>query len=219
MADNEMTHPSPLRSFKRQLEHVDPIHRDAWLNQILGMNELPEDRTDLPFGCVPYLPVPVETLLRTIARAKITNDDVFVDVGSGLGRAMMFVHLATGAAAIGLEIQEDLANRARALALSHGLARIITLCGDAEKLIGSVTSGTVFFFYCPFGADRALRVMNAIKPLALVRPLRLCFVDMPIPAVPWIVEDSGAVDEPVTVCTTQLHAGLDHPLASSASTY
>ena len=39
--------------------------------------------------------------------------DVFVDVGSGLGRAAALVHLMTGARAIGLEVQPALVAAAR----------------------------------------------------------------------------------------------------------
>ena len=54
---------------------------------------------------MPYLPCPVDTLLRVIEHAPLGAADVFVDVGSGLGRAAALVHLLTGARAVGLEVQ------------------------------------------------------------------------------------------------------------------
>ncbi|MBX3221400.1 MAG: hypothetical protein KF795_12825 [Labilithrix sp.] len=83
-----------------------------------------------------------------------------------------------------------------------------TVHGDAADLVRYMTLGTVFFFYCPFGGERLARVMDALRPLARVRPLRLCFVDMPPPDLPWLAEDPtppGGFD-PVVLRRTQLHS-------------
>jgi hypothetical protein len=67
-----------------------------------------------------------------------------------------------------------------------------------------MTVGTVFYFYCPFGGDRLARVMDALHSLAQVRPLRLCFVDMPVPDLPWLVEEPAPSEEPVAICRTRI---------------
>jgi SAM-dependent methyltransferase len=197
---------APAR-FREALLRVDPSRRDEWVNQVLGFGELPDDGDDLPRSCVPYLPSPVDVLLRVIERATVTSEDVFVDVGSGLGRTLMLVHLLTGAGALGLEIQSGLADRAKGVAERLGLERVRTIHGDAEKLVTHMAIGTVFFFYCPFSGERMARVIDAIRPLAAVRPLRLCFVDMPPPEVPWLVQDPApSSGDPIAICRTQLHA-------------
>ena len=48
-----------------------------------------------------------------IEHARIDATDVFVDIGSGIGRAAAIVHLLTGAKAIGVEIQPQLVRAAR----------------------------------------------------------------------------------------------------------
>src|SRR5690348_7895460 len=89
-------------TFRVALLSVPPTERDAWLDLVLGLGELPADGPELPRDCVPYLPCSVDTLLRMVEQAPVRASDVFVDVGSGVGRAAALVHLLTGAAAIGL---------------------------------------------------------------------------------------------------------------------
>lgn len=192
--------------FAARLLRIDPRARDAWVDGELGFGDVPDDGADLPRGCVPYLPSSVASLLRVIEGASIGPEDVFVDVGSGLGRAMMLVHLLTGAAAVGIEVQADLAEAATRRADALGLDRVRTLHGDAAELTGSVELGSVFFFYSPFGSERMLQVLEAIRPLARVRPLRFCFVDTPPPELPWMKRDAAVVGEgqSVAICRTQL---------------
>ena len=219
--DAHMHHVDSVHThFRQRLMRVDPLSRDHWVNQQLGIDDLPDDGDDLPRGCVPYLPSSVDVLLRIIERAEVTAGDVFVDVGSGLGRALMLVHLLTGADAVGLEIQKGLVEQARGLADRLRLERVSTVHGDAENLISSMAVGTVFFFYCPFSAERLARVMDALRPLAQARPLRLCFVDMPAPALPWLSEDPAPPDDAssITVCRTQLHTDSGAPVDASNTT-
>lgn len=186
---------------------IDPRDRDRWANQLLGLGDLPDDDTDLPRGSVPYLPSSVDVLLRTVDRARVTSRDVFVDVGSGLGRAMVLVHLMTGAAAVGLEIQAGLVGKAKRIAEQLQLAHVSTVHGNAVDLIRYMTLGSVFFFYCPFGKDDLGRAMTALEPLARVRPLRLCFVDMPAPELPWLSEEPAPPNDlrDITVWRTRIH--------------
>jgi SAM-dependent methyltransferase len=197
-------------AFRERLRRIDPRSRDGWVDEILGLGDLPDDGRDLPRGCVPYLPSPVDALLRVVELAAITPDDVFVDVGSGLGRATMLVHLLTGAAAVGLEVQAELAAQARRNAQALHLARVWTLHGDAADLARRMAFGSVFFFYCPFGGERLMRVMEDVRPLAQVRPLRLCFIEMPPPELPWMTRDVLAPGKAgsISICRTTLHTQL-----------
>lgn len=189
--------------FRQKLASVEPSRRDDWVDQWFGLSEIPPDGSDLPRGCVPYLPCAVDKLSLVIERARVCADDLFVDVGSGVGRAMMVVHLLTGAATVGFEIQAALAREATRVARALQLERVQTLHGDAEQLIARVAHASVFFFYCPFGGDRLLRVLHAIEPLAQNRPLRLCFVDMPAPELPWLMPEVRGGNDSVAICRTR----------------
>src|SRR4051812_44723319 len=87
-------------AFRVALIGVSPNDRDAWLDCVLGLDDFSaEDGPELPPGGVAYLPCSVDALLRMIEHAQVQASDVFVDIGSGLGRASLLVHLLTGASA------------------------------------------------------------------------------------------------------------------------
>src|SRR5689334_22751801 len=88
-------------AFRAALLDVPFLERDAWVDRVLGLNGPPEDGPELPNGCVPYLPCAVDVLLQAVKLAAIGPTDVFVDVGSGVGRAAAVVSLLTGARVIG----------------------------------------------------------------------------------------------------------------------
>jgi precorrin-6B methylase 2 len=142
-----------------------------------------------------------------VDQAGVNASDVFVDVGSGVGRVAMLVHLLTGAGAIGLEIQPALAATARELASRLRLSRIPCIEGDAAELTAFMTIGTVFFLYCPFGGERLARVLDHFESLARVRMLRICCVDLPLPAREWLTADQDRSGD-LTVYRSTLHPQL-----------
>lgn len=191
-------------SFRAALLAVPVSARDAWLDLVLDLGELPDDGPDLPRGCVPYLPCSVDALLRMTEQARVSPRDVFVDVGSGVGRATALVHLLTGAAAIGIEIQSALAVAARGLGRRLPDARIATVEGDAVRLARCIAIGSVFFFYCPFGGARLERVIDDLESIARTRVLRVVCVDLPLPPRRWLALQAP-VEGDLTVYRSTAH--------------
>lgn len=178
--------------FRGALRGVPTASRDAWLDAVLGLRELPDDGADLPRGCVPYLPCPVDVLLRVVEEAPVRASDVFVDLGSGLGRAAALVHLLTGAEVIAVEVQRALVDVARALTTRLRLRRVTCIHGDASRLTPRIADGTVFFLYCPFSGERLARVLADLEDVARTRPLRICCVDLPLPPCPWLSREAAS---------------------------
>jgi len=176
---------TPAR-FRAALTQVPPSERDAWLDRVLELDGIPADGPDLPRGCVPYLPCPVDALLRMVDLAGVKASDVFVDLGSGVGRAAALVHLLTGAAAIGIEIQPALVRAARDLTTRLSALRFSPIEGDATRLAGFIGIGSIFFLYCPFSGARLENVLNDLQVIAHTRPIRVCSVDLPLPPRPWL---------------------------------
>ncbi len=180
-----------LSAFRAALVDVPPGERDAWVDLVLGLDDLPPDGPALPVGGVPYLPCAVEVLLRVIDEAPVGPADLFVDVGAGPGRAITLVHLLTGAEAVGLEIQPELVRAACGLTARLGLSRVRCIEGDAASLGASMVLGSVFFFYCPFSGARLAKVLDDLEPIARTRQLRICCVDLPLPPRSWLVREPG----------------------------
>jgi SAM-dependent methyltransferase len=172
--------------FRELLVAVPAVARDAWVDRALGLREIPDDGAALPRGCVPYLPCAVDTLIRLTEHAPVAASDVFVDVGSGLGRASALVHLLTGAQAIGVEIQPALVEASRALAADLCLESLSFLQGDAVEIVPALGVGSVFLLYCPFSGERLAKLLFGLESIPRQRAIRLCCVDLPLPPCPWL---------------------------------
>jgi SAM-dependent methyltransferase len=181
--------------FRAAFGAVPGADRDAWVDLVLGLDELYDDGPDLPPGGVPYLPCPVDVLLRTIEEAGVGPSDTVVDLGSGPGRAVAFLHLMTGAGAIGIEIQPHLVHAGRDLASRLRLSRVSSIQGDAAVLAGFMMLGSVFFLYCPFSGARLQAVLDALEPIALTRELRICCVDLPPLKRPWLIRQPAVGED------------------------
>jgi SAM-dependent methyltransferase len=172
--------------FRATLTSVPSIARDVCADRALGLGELPEDGPALPSGCVPYLPCPVDALLRLVEHAPVRPTDVFVDVGSGVGRAAAVVHLLTGARAVGLEVQPQLVVAARGLAARLRLPELSFVEGDAPELPAAFSHGSVFLLYCPFSGDRLEKLLSRLESVARARTIHICCVDLPLPPRGWL---------------------------------
>jgi hypothetical protein len=177
--------------FRAALLDVPAGDRDGWVDRVLGLDDLPDDGPALPPGGVPYLPCSVDVLLRVIDEAPVRSTDVFVDVGAGPGRAIALVHLLTGAGALGLEVQPELARAAHDLAARLGLSRVRCIEGDAATGAALMAVGSVFFFYCPFSGARLAKVLEDLEAIARTRSLRVCCVQLPLPPRPWLTLEPG----------------------------
>jgi SAM-dependent methyltransferase len=187
--------PRDPAQFRATLAGVPPGARDACVDGALGLDELPVDGPALPSGCVPYLPCPVDTLLRVVEHAPVRAADVFVDVGSGVGRAAALVHLLTGARAVGLEVQQSFVAAARALATRLRLPAVSFVEGDAPDLAPALADGSVFLLYCPFSGDRLEKLLACLEPIARTRTIHICCVDLPLPPRDWLTLASAPSPE------------------------
>jgi SAM-dependent methyltransferase len=156
--------------------------RDAWADELLGIESPPPDIPDLPHGSVPYLPCGVDEILAMVREAPLRPDDDFVDLGSGLGRVALLAHLLSGARARGVEIQDHLVRRgnARCVALALPISFVRADAADIEL------DGSVFFLYAPFNGELLTRVLRRLEDVARRRPIVLCAVDLELRGLPWL---------------------------------
>ena len=70
----------------------------------------------------PYVPTPDAVVERMLELAAVRGDDLVVDLGSGDGRLVIEAARRYGARGLGVEREEELVMRARAAALTAGVA-------------------------------------------------------------------------------------------------
>lgn len=157
----------------------------------MSLEEVLPDSDELPPGCVPYMPSPVDVLTRIVEHAPVTAHDVFVDVGCGVGRAALFLRLLSGARSIGVDIQSRLVNAARANVSRLGLDGVEFLVADA---CDHVPAGSVYFLYCPFGAERVRAFLDRLRVLGTQQSVTLACLDMQLPACDWLVQSQSWAD-------------------------
>jgi hypothetical protein len=170
------------------LREYPPAERDAAFERLLGIvhAETPRPPGD---DRMPYMPSALAPVVRTVLDVPITGDDVFVDLGAGLGKATMAVHLLTGARARGVELQAELVAQGRARARDLGLHEVAFV--EADALDADLTDATVIFLYLPFTGDVLAGVMRRIEAVARRRDLVLCALGLDLRGIDWIAERPG----------------------------
>lgn len=182
--------PAALRAW---LARLDRGTGDDAIDELIGLDPFVPDAA-LPPGCVPYIAAPVSAVVRLTEAVAMDANATFVDVGCGVGRAAMLVHLLTGARAVGVEIQPHLVELGRAAVQRLALERVELSCGDACDA-AHLPEGDVYFMYCPFDASRVKRVLTLLKARAQSRALTLVCLQVNIPECPWLhAVDVGAAD-------------------------
>jgi hypothetical protein len=166
-----------------RLRAVPVADRDVWVDELLGLEEPPPDVPDLPRGAVPYLPCGVDEILAMVEEAPVGPGDELVDLGAGLGRVAMLVHLLTGARARGVEIQAPLVQIARERCAALGLTGVSMVHADAAA---AALDGSIFFLYAPFGGAVLARVIDRLEEVARRRPIVVAAVGLELPDAPWL---------------------------------
>ncbi len=175
MRRGELDH-AQLRASLRALPEA---QLEAWVDARWGPAEAAHPDAPLPRGSVPYLPCPAATVLYALERTQVAADQVFVDLGSGLGRVAFMARLLTGAGAMGVELQADLVRESQRRADALELPHLRFIEGDASRLAERLALASVFFMYCPFSGEPLRRVQAALQGHARRRQSWLCCVDMP----------------------------------------
>jgi SAM-dependent methyltransferase len=142
---------------------------DEFVNELMFRGEMPEPTRKLEPGMVEYYKTPARLVFEWVERMEFGADDVFYDLGSGLGQVAMLVNLLTGVRARGVEIEPAYCDYARGCAHSLGLCDVDFVAGDVRDV--DLSDGTVFFLYTPFTGDVLAAVVDKLR--AIPRPIRI----------------------------------------------
>lgn len=136
------------------------------LERALGVRTSADIRqTELGFEYGIYRPTAWLVLHRLLSRLEVGEDDVFVDVGSGMGRVVLMAARRPFKRVIGIERDPKLTQISREN-LARSRRRLV--CRDVELLTVDALDWdvpddvTVVYLYCPFPDEVLERVMTRI---------------------------------------------------------
>jgi hypothetical protein len=145
---------------------------DELMSGVLQLREPSEPNLQLSPEMVFYQPTPVRHILHLIAATALAEDDVFVDLGSGLGHVPLLVSMVTGARSLGIEVQAAYVASARECAQRLHLSRVRFIPQDARE--ADLSSGTVFYLYSPFNGSILTDVLSALRMESTRRSIKIC---------------------------------------------
>lgn len=137
--------------------------RDHYVEEVLGIAYPPlEEHPPSEPELVAYQPSGYDEIVHAFDASALAPGDRFVDLGSGLGKAVLLAALLAGVGAVGLERDVELhrlADRAaRDLGLGVDLARFEA--GDART--ATIADADVYFMYLPFTGAVLAHVMDRL---------------------------------------------------------
>lgn len=156
---------------------------------IAGVLEFPEPAHPQSPGpeMIAYQPTPARHIFSLLRVAELTERDVFVDLGSGLGHVPLVASICTPAQCVGIEIVESYVESAKQAARNLKLKRVKFVRQDARE--ADLSRSTVIFLYTPFIGSVLHDVLKKIRNEAEKRPIRLCTYGPCTPIVasePWL---------------------------------
>ena len=119
-----------------------------------------------------YQPTPVRHILDLVAACNFSNDDVLVDLGSGLGHVPLLVSILTGIRTLGIEVQPSYVASAQGTARDLNLSRVRFAAEDARMT--DLSNGTVFYMFSPFWGSILTDVLCQLHKQSQQRSIKIC---------------------------------------------
>ena len=156
---------------KQQKDEIGYDSLDAFINGLLLVQPVPiETKTREP-EMVCYQPTPARIIYELAEIAHLGQEDLFYDLGSGLGQVPILVNLISGATARGIEFEPVYCNYASLCAADLNLSFVEFINLDARQ--ADYSEGTVFFMYTPFEGRVLQEVLEKLGRESSRRRIRL----------------------------------------------
>jgi len=146
-------------------------HLDSFLNGIFTCKDLPAETRAREPEMVYYQKTPARIILEFIKRTEFKPQDIFFDLGSGLGQVVMLVNLLTGVMAKGVEFEHAFCDYAKNCAADLNLNDLAFINTDARY--ADYSSGTVFFMYTPFEGIMLRDVLEKLRVDTIGKKIKL----------------------------------------------
>ncbi len=214
------TTPGQLRTYFDSYTDYDPMNPgqphygyenlDGLISGVFLSRPTPQETKERQPGMIRYQPTPASVILELIDQVELSTEDVFCDLGSGLGQVVGLVNLLTGVHCVGIEYQTTYCAYARQMTSILELENTTFINADAKDV--DYSQGTVFFMFNPFGGRIFDAVMEMLHEQAKHRRITICSYGpstSPLAALPWLdIRDAAMIhDFKLAIFTSNLNPG------------
>jgi hypothetical protein len=144
---------------------------DMFINGIFPINNAPVETMEREPEMVYYQKTPSRIIFELVKKAHFTKNDVFYDLGSGLGHVCMLVNLLSEIRSIGIEFEPEFYNYSKYCAAELNLKNVEFINSDVRS--ADFSDGTVFFMYTPFTGSILETVLDKLRELSRKRIIRI----------------------------------------------
>jgi hypothetical protein len=145
---------------------------DSFIWGLLDVGLSPEEPEELEPDLVYLQPSPARTILEVLQVLPTDADDIFYDLGSGLGHVPILVNLLTGIKSKGVEIQEFYCRYSNKCLSKLGLSDTEFIHADARNV--DYDDGTIFYMYTPFRGNVLRQVLAKLEAQSKRRQIKIC---------------------------------------------
>ena len=156
---------------KEYLEGACYDNLDVFINGLLAVKKIPEPTKALEPEMVYYQKTPARIVFELVEKIKFTKDDVFFDIGGGLGQTAILVNLLSGIAVRGIEFEPVFCKYANDCSRELNLSKVTFFNIDARD--AGYSDGTVFFMFTPFTGEMLKSVLEKLRAESLKRKIKV----------------------------------------------
>jgi len=118
-----------------------------------------------------YQPTPARHIFDLFNRTALTEHDVLIDLGSGLGHVPLLTCICTRARCVGVEIEPVYVDSAKQCAETLNLKGVTFIQQDARA--ANLKEGTIFYLYTPFAGKMLRAVLDSLRCEGANRDIRV----------------------------------------------
>ena len=145
---------------------------DDLLGRVLNLIEPASGGVALEAEMVAYQPTPARRLFDWLGRGTLSERDVVIDLGSGLGHVTLLTAICTQARSVGIEVDAGYVDCARRSAEALNLSNAMFMRQDVRE--ADLSLGTVFYLYTPFVGTMMREVLDLLQRETAEREIRVC---------------------------------------------
>jgi len=154
-----------------QTEEIGYDNLDILLNGLSPQQTMPQQTKDLEPEMVYFQKTPARIVFELVEKSHFVQEDVFFDLGAGLGQVAILVNLLAGIRAKGIEFEPAFCDYARDCAAALQLSDVTFINADARK--ADYSEGTVFFMFTPFRGEILQEVLEILRQESLSRKIKI----------------------------------------------